>query len=126
MSRDATPKTIYLRDYRPPAYGISEIHLHFDLREKGTRVAATLHVQRSESAPATEPLWLDGEELKLLELRLDGEPLPAERFDLTPTGLRIRDLPERFELQTLVEIAPETNTALEGLYRSSGMFCTPV
>ncbi|MEN8176696.1 MAG: aminopeptidase N, partial [Pseudomonadota bacterium] len=69
-------------------------------------------------------LHLDGEGLELVAVALDGRLLAPHAYQLEPDALRIGEVPDRFVLDTEVEIAPESNTALEGLYRSSGMFCT--
>jgi aminopeptidase N len=119
----SAPRTIYLRDYRPPAYRVETLDLHFELDPKRTRVRATLQVQRNGGAGAV-PFQLDGHGLHTLSIHLDGEALHADHYLLDAERLEILDPPERFRLETLVEIEPEANTALEGLYVSSGMFCT--
>ncbi len=118
------PQPIYLSDYRAPAYRVSHAELTFDLDPAATRVKARLHLERHPERQAGEPLELDGEQLDLKAIAIDGQPLGADEYALTERGLRVERVPERFLLDTEVEIAPEDNTALEGLYQSSGMFCT--
>ncbi|MFG6138724.1 aminopeptidase N [Halomonas sp. B23F22_10] len=118
------PQPIYLSDYRPPAYRVTHTELTFDLDPAATRVKARLHVERHPEREAGEPLELDGEQLALKAIAIDGQPLGDDEYALTERGLRIERAPERFLLDTEVEIAPEANTALEGLYQSGGMFCT--
>ena len=67
---------------------------------------------------------LDGEGLELASITLDGTPLAEDAYALTDTSLTVLAPPERFTLETEAVIHPETNTALEGLYKSSGNFCT--
>ena len=67
---------------------------------------------------------LQGEELKLVSVALDGRALGAGDYQLDGKSLTIADVPDRFTLETVCEIAPAANTALEGLYQSNGMFCT--
>jgi aminopeptidase N len=122
--KEASPKTIFLRDYQPPAWLVDEVHLWFDLREQGTRVRSRLCMRRNPAVPAGQDLWLDGEELKPVAFILDGKPLPESAFNIDENGVRIDAPPDVFVLETEVEIAPEKNTALEGLYRSSDMYCT--
>ena len=124
MSRNASPKTIYLKDYRPSAFLIESVDLYFDLRAKGTTVRSRLVMKRHPEADQDESLWLDGEELKLLSISIDGKELAEDRYLLENDGLRIHSLPDRFVLQSEVELAPQNNTALEGLYLSNGLYCT--
>src|SRR6202008_3685719 len=71
------------------------------------------------------PLRLDGEELALKSITLDGAALPAERYTIEPDGGRtIAEVPAPFTLDIAVTIKPQLNTALSGLYTSGGNFCT--
>ena len=123
-SRDASPAAKYLRDYQPPSFLVDDVSLRFDLREVGTRVVSRLSVRRNPAGPAARDLRLDGEGLRLIHVTLDGRALEPEEFGLEPDSLVVRRVPDSFVLETEVEIAPERNTALEGLYRSGAMFCT--
>ena len=118
------PQPIHLSDYRPPAYLVSRTELTFDLAPGATRVKARLHLERHPEREAGAPLWLDGEQLSLKAIAIDGQPLEEGEYELTRKGLSITGAPEEFVLDTEVEISPEDNTALSGLYRSGGMFCT--
>ena len=114
---------IRLADYRPFSHVIDKVHLTFALHPSQTRVTARL-TMAPNPANAGGDLRLDGAELDLISIHLDGVAL-----DVTPdeTGLTIPAtlLPNRpFTLETVVQIAPERNTALEGLYMSRGMYCT--
>ena len=70
------------------------------------------------------PLRLDGHRLTLTGLALDGTPLSSDRYTLDKESLTISAVPAAFTLEVTTEIRPQDNTFLEGLYRSSGMFCT--
>ncbi|MGE4535155.1 aminopeptidase N [Halomonas sp.] len=118
------PQATYLSDYRPPAYRVTHTELTFDLDPAATRVKARLHLERHPERAAGEPLVLDGEGLTLEAIALDGEPLEADEYSQDEASLTVHRVPERFHLDTEVTIAPEANTALEGLYLSSGMYCT--
>ncbi|MBG7601613.1 MAG: aminopeptidase N [Gammaproteobacteria bacterium] len=124
MYKNASANTIYLKDYRPSAFLIESIDLYFDLREKTTTVRSRLVMRRHAEADRSESLWLDGEELKLLAISIDGKALSDDQYLLENSGLRIHSLPDRFVLETEVELAPQNNTALEGLYLSNGLYCT--
>ncbi len=121
--RTDEPKTIRLEDYEPPAYQTRSTHLTFELEEGGTLVTNVMQVERQPHA-RQNVLELDGEHLELVSLELDGEPVAAESQMKTPTGLQVADVGERAEVKIVTRIYPETNTALEGLYISSGMYCT--
>ncbi len=118
------PQPTYRKDYRPPAFWIRQVELDFDLGEDGTLVHADVTFERNTALPAGAPLVLDGEELETLSVMLDGIELAPDRYQLTPTSLTLEDVPDRFRLATRVRIHPERNTALMGLYKSSGNFCT--
>ncbi len=123
-SETAPPAPRYRRDYTPPDFWVDRFRLHFELGEGETVVTSTLAVRRRDGAPPDAPLRLDGEQLELLELSLDGVLLESPQFSATPDGLTLPEVPDRFELTTKVRIVPENNTELSGLYKSSGNFCT--
>ena len=107
--------TIYLRDYRAPAWRIDEVELQFDLDPVATIVAARLVLDQRE---AGAPLRLDAEELDLLDVRVDGHALDASQYAFDAQALVIPGLHGRVVVETRVRIAPERNTALQGLYAS--------
>ena len=113
----------HLKDYQPPDFGISETHLQFHLDATRTRVSSRLQMHRLTPQKSAE-LVLDGVELDLLEIRLDGRQLSAEEYRLGDESLTILSVPDRFELCCEVQIDPAANTRLEGLYLSSGNYCT--
>ncbi|MDB6049519.1 MAG: pepN [Pseudomonas sp.] len=123
--RTEQPKMIYLKDYQAPEYLIDETHLTFELFDDQTLVHAQLVMRRNPARGAgLPPLVLDGQLLELLALKLDDTELSATDYLLTPDHLTVQPKAAQFTLDTSVRIHPETNTALEGLYKSSGMFCT--
>jgi len=119
-----TPKTTRLQDYTPPAYRVPAVDLRFELGEDSTTVHSRLHIVRAATTPAGTPLVLDGQQLELLALTLDGTPLATDRYQLDADYLTLPDPPETFELAVVTRIRPQDNAALEGLYQSSGNFCT--
>lgn len=118
------PQPVYLSDYQPPNYQVTHTELTFDLDPTATRVKARLMIERHSEASDDAPLVLNGEHLTLLKLALDGTPLTEADYRLNDETLRIEDVPAAFILESEVEIAPSSNTALEGLYQSNGMYCT--
>jgi aminopeptidase N len=125
---EAKPTTVLRSAYAVPDYLIDTVDLDFQLGEKGTRVEARLSVRRREDEPPSGgspvPLVLVGEDLELIEVEIDGRELASSEYRLDGETLTIDAPPSRFELRTVVLIHPETNTALSGLYKSSGNFCT--
>ena len=121
MKSESLP--VRLSDYRPPAYLIDTVDLDVQLDPEKTRVTARLAVRPTDGAAGT--VSLDGDELTLVSLSLDGIALPADRYDARPDGLVVRDVPAKpFTLTIVTEIDPAANTKLMGLYRSSGNWCT--
>lgn len=124
--RTETGQTFRLEDYRPTPYAIPETKLDFSLEPEKTLVRTMLTIERRDDTPAGTPLVLDGDELKLISIAIDGTPLADNSYVATPDQLEISDLPEgkRFTLEIVTEINPTTNRQLSGLYRSSGVYCT--
>jgi aminopeptidase N len=116
------PVKILLKDYTPPAFKPGEFELDFNLNETATVVKSkTIYTRVQNSAV---DLALYGQNLKLIEIKLDGVRLADSRYFFTDTGLTIRDVPDRFLLEIETLIDPLNNLALEGLYMSAGRFCT--
>ena len=116
-----SPQTVYLKDYTPAPFTIEKVDLHFDLGDDETIVTSRLTVER---ARVDEDLVLNGEALELLSISVDGEKLDPGRYVLEEDRLTIEGLRGRAELEIVTRIKPQENTALSGLYRSSGNFCT--
>jgi len=122
-----TPRTRRLKDYRPPAYLIDHVDLDLALDPERTQVRAALKVRRNPAAgtAAGAPLVLDGEQLELAEIAIDGKPLAAGGYALDEMSLKVPKVPAKpFTLELTTVINPEANKALQGLYRSRGVFCT--
>lgn len=119
--RTEQPQMIYLKDYQAPDYLIDETHLTFELFEDHTLVHAQLVMRRNPARGAGLPaLALDGQQLELLSVSLDDIELAAEDYQLSDSHLILHPTSEQFVVDTSVRIHPESNTALEGLYKSGG------
>ncbi len=114
--RDAVPQVIQLKDYAPPPFLISAIALEVDVREGEVHVHATLKVARNPQVAEAAPLVLDGEDLELLSVDLDGRALAAGEYRVDEGHLTIATVPGAFTLETVVRFDPWKNTKLEGLY----------
>jgi aminopeptidase N len=122
--RTEEPRPVRLEDYRPPDWLIETIELDFSLHPTATTVRAKLKL-KPNAAGAPAPLVLDGDELQLRSVHLDGKPLPQESFVATPDRLTIAQVPHRpFELEIETLVDPTNNTKLMGLYRAGATYCT--
>ena len=120
-----TPQTVYLKDYRPPSFLIDTVDLKIDLGDEWSTVKTLLSFRcNPESVDNSKTLMLDGQNMELLSIHLDQLELTQKEYQVDDSHLTIPDVPESFVLETEVRIQPQNNTALEGLYKSSKMFCT--
>ncbi|EGQ8414791.1 aminopeptidase N [Vibrio parahaemolyticus] len=113
------PQAKYRKDYQAPSHTITEIDLTFDLYDNDTIVTALSKVVQKGESPTLE---LDGEGLELRSVKVNGEDWA--HHEVKEASLVLSDLPAEFELEIITKIDPEANTALEGLYKSGGAFCT--
>ena len=124
--RTDTGKTFHLEDYRPAPYGIETVELTFRLDPEKTQVKSRLAIVRREGTDKAEPLVLDGDDLKLVSVSVNGRTDKTALAAATDELLTLTNLPEaeRFTVEIETEINPTANKALSGLYRSDGIFCT--
>ena len=116
--REPTPRTIHLKDYAPPAFLISQVELDVEIRDDHALVRARLQVKRN-AGPG--PLVLDGGELELVSVAIDGKPAA---HSVAPDRLTVPEVPDAFTLETVTRIVPQKNTQLEGLYATQHGFVT--
>src|SRR4051794_20812914 len=114
-----THVAIRREDYRPPDWLVPEIRLDFDLNPDRTRVKAVLEVRRNGAHE--RPLRLDGDELRLVSVSVDGE---NGSWRMDGPALVIEVAGDHATVETIVEIQPGANTRLMGLYASGGLLCT--
>src|SRR5690606_35385297 len=113
MRTDTAP-SISRHDYQPYPYRLPSVALQFDLHAQITRVCATLEVERQGSA--LSPMVLNGQELKLVSVSIDGTELHANDYQLSDETLTLHPRTERFTLEIVSECCPAENSALMGLY----------
>lgn len=118
------PKEIFLKDYKRPDYYFDKVDLNFSLGEEKTFVSSKIIVYpRVEGV--SSPLILDGHDLKLVTIKVNGEELKKEDYHQDTRHLTLSTPPAgTFTLEIVTEIYSQKNTSLEGLYKSSGNFCT--
>lgn len=122
MAASTEPRKIYLKDYQAPAFEIGKVDLFFDLNEDFCRVKTAMTVKRVR--PGVADLFLDGVGLELESVHVDGAPLAASAYEVSPESLVIKNARDSFALETVVKIRPQENTSLEGLYKSGDLFAT--
>jgi aminopeptidase N len=121
-----TPQAVRLKDYRPPNFLIDTVVLDVSLEPTQTRVHSRLAVRPNPAAAKrSSTLVLDGRELQLQTVRIDGKPLPSSQYTVDADHLTIRRVPAgACELEIITFCNPEANSALQGLYLSRGIYCT--
>ncbi|MFK7840329.1 MAG: aminopeptidase N, partial [Bdellovibrionales bacterium] len=118
--RTDTPKTIYLKDYKPYPFKVHSLDMHFDVHDGYTIVTAISEFERLNAN--AKDVFLNGERLELLEVKIDGSVI--DEYSVSENALRIPTPSERFKLEIKTKIKPEENTRLEGLYKSGDTYCT--
>ena len=123
--RTETGKAVLLSEYRVPDYLIDRVELEFSLEIEDTLTQCVLHMRPNPEGRAGAPLMLDGDELNVVSVELNGTLLSKDDTAILPDGLTIAAPPqEPFTLRTVTRINPAANTQLSGLYRSGAAFCT--
>ncbi len=118
-----TPKETFLADYKQPDFLIDNVNLHFDLDPQHTKVISTLSVHKNPNTETADCV-LDGEQLELVSVKINGRLLQGNEYLRTDKQLLISAVPEQFDLEIVTIIHPDKNTALEGLYYSGSLLCT--
>ncbi len=122
MSEDSSPQVVHRLDYRPPGHLVTDIDLEFDITSGSTLVTADLDVVRNRDD--ARHLVLDGVDLELVSIAVDGRLLAGNEYRRDAESLTIFDMPTRARVSVVTRVYPESNSALEGLYRSGSMYCT--
>ncbi len=121
--RNDLPITIRRQDYQAYPFTFASVDLVFDLDPASTQVTATYTLARTDGR-SEDALVLDGEDLELVGIRVDGQALPDSRYTLTPDTLSIHGLPAQAQLEITSRCRPQDNSTLMGLYVSNGVFFT--
>ena len=120
MRTDTAPSPTLLSDYTPPSHELTSVYLDFDLQPSATTVKSKIEVKRLRD----EPLVLNGENIDLKSVALDGKKLKRSQYKLNQETLTLPKTPERFTLEIETLCDPSSNSTLMGLYVSGGRFCT--
>ncbi len=116
-------EVIYRKDYKQPNYLVKSVDLAFMIEPEFVLVKARIGMWKNVGWAKNE-VFLNGVDLELQKLEVNGVELSQGTFELSDTGLKLKNVPEEFELKTTVKIYPKKNTALEGLYQSGQFFLT--
>ena len=121
--RTDTAATIFRHDYVEPSFWVDTVELGIDLEPGATRVAARSVLKRNPAAKQRD-LVLNGEELELVVIRMNGRTLNKRHYHLADGQLTIANPPDLVTLEIETLLQPEKNTSLMGLYVSNGNFFT--
>jgi aminopeptidase N len=124
--KNATPKTIYLKDYAPAPYRVEHVTLNFQLFDEETIVKSTVsylrNIDAQNLASTLNDLILYGQDQTIISVEMDGKPF--NDYTVADNQMIIKEAGEQFVLTITSKIDPASNTALEGLYQSQGTYCT--
>lgn len=119
------PVTIFRKDYRPFPFSIEDLHLKFELYDDCAVVTSTAKYHKNiDSSEDVSEIFLYGEQLELISIKRDDDFISAEQYKVDEQGISIELEKNDFTLAIKTKIYPDKNSSLEGLYRSSGIFCT--
>jgi aminopeptidase N len=124
MKKGSRSKAIQRRDYAPYPWTLDEARFRFEIGDEATRVKSEIEFRRNPAAAASDDISLDGQDMELVSVALDGRELDPDAYEVTSDRLIIRQAPDRGRLDIEVSIRPQDNTALEGLYPSGDFLLT--
>ena len=125
IATPAQATTTYRKDYQPPTHFVDTLELEFDLAEEHTRVRSRMSLRENPArSDVSGEVVLDGKELELVSVSVDGAQLSEDRYEVGEETLKVSGLPAECVLEIEVVIEPQENTCFEGLYRSGAMFLT--
>jgi aminopeptidase N len=112
---EQSPQAIYLKDYTVPDYLITKTELHVDINDGYTIVTSNLSLSVNPAAKNVSQLKLNGTDLELISLAINGKALSESAYEFGEESLTIKNTPAQFLLTSVTKIYPEKNTSLEGL-----------
>ncbi|MGB7287085.1 MAG: aminopeptidase N [Salaquimonas sp.] len=124
MLRTNSARPVLLKDYKAPTYLVSNVDLDFQLHSTETIVTATTSYFLNKGEKTGASLELDGDGLSFISAKLNGKPLEPKAFNVTEDAFILVNPPKKFNLEIVTKVDPTSNTALSGLYRSGGNYCT--
>ncbi len=126
MMKNTAPQPIFLKDYTESAYLITHTELDFNLKQNDTETAAILHISHNQNVTQpSPPLILNGQELQLSLIEINGTIVPKDQYSFEHDLLTIFNPPKGdFKLKTIAISDPKSNSSLNGLYLTHNTYCT--
>jgi aminopeptidase N len=124
MKKAAVSKTVFRASYRPFAWILDQVKLRFEIGDESTRVISEIQLSRNPSARPGDDIELDGQQMELVSVLMDGRVLVPGDYSVNADKLVIHNAPDSCALTIEVLIKPQENTALEGLYPSGEFLLT--
>ena len=124
MKKGNSGKVVYREEYTPYPWILEYVILRFEIGDNSTRVLSKLKINRNQAVSATTDIELDGQDMELVSVTMDGRKLEGKAFSCNEDKLLIHGVPESFSLEIEVLIRPHENTALVGLYPSGDFLLT--
>ncbi len=118
------PQAILLKNYTPPAYLVDSVDLRFELDPDATLVTARMAVRRNPLHPGAASMPLDGREVELVSVKVNGGTLGPADYALDDQSLTLRELGGGASIEIVTRIQPSKNLSFMGLYCSNGNFFT--
>ena len=124
MSKSMTAEAVFRKDYQPYPWVLKEASLKFFIDDECTRVKSALRFEPGPGRNGNEVIALDGRDLELVSVAIDGQPLDKAAYELRAEGLDLHPSGGPCRVDIEVRIHPDKNTALQGLYRSGDFLLT--
>lgn len=125
MKTENAPQPVFLNDYKAPEYFVDTVEMHFDLHEETCGIRSRLAMRQNPNSLGSNHLRLNGEELKLEKVLLDGRELQPSEFTVDDEFLTIpAPKQSQFTIETWTRVEPQKNLAFDGLFKSGGNFLT--
>jgi aminopeptidase N len=124
MKKGSSGNTIYREQYSMYPWKLEQVVLRFEIADESTRVLSTLQISRNDAVSAVTEMELDGQDMELVSVKLDGRKLGDKEYSLNADKLFVHDVPADFSLDIEVLIRPQENTGLVGLYPSGDFLLT--
>ena len=116
--------TVFRKDYIPPTHWVDSVYLEFDLHPQQTHVHSTMMIRPNEDR-INNDLVLNGRELDLVSIAIDGRKLDRSEYTIQANGdLVLKGITQAIKLEIENIINPQANSSLLGLYLSNGNFMT--
>lgn len=118
----ASQQVIHRLDYLPPQCRVDNVHLTFAIFDEYTQITGQFAISPLTSKGGNITFF-GGETLQFQSMEIDGEIHNPDKDNLAKGQIHL-SVKKPSHVTITVRVQPDKNTALEGLYRSNGMYCT--